>query len=146
MPFIYYWIECTHVHVYACYQFHKHCYIYMYSMEENWYMWIALIWQYNHEFSLFQTFLYILDYCSFSICISVHVHVSSLSQPFGVLKYKCVAGIMITASHNPKDDNGYKVYWSNGAQVSIHLNVLFSLHVHVQMVVVVEVIVVQVHM
>lgn len=29
--------------------------------------------------------------------------------PFSVQKYKCAVGIMVTASHNPKEDNGYKV-------------------------------------
>ena len=36
---------------------------------------------------------------------------------FGVLHHKCIAGIMITASHNPPQYNGYKVYWSYGGQV-----------------------------
>ena len=37
---------------------------------------------------------------------------------FGVQYFKADAGIMVTASHNPKWDNGYKVYWSNGCQIN----------------------------
>ena len=37
---------------------------------------------------------------------------------FALRELGCVAGINITASHNPKEYNGYKVFWSDGAQVT----------------------------
>ena len=36
---------------------------------------------------------------------------------FAVREYGCIAGVNVTASHNPKEYNGYKVYWEDGAQL-----------------------------
>ncbi|MFA5463387.1 MAG: phospho-sugar mutase, partial [Dysgonamonadaceae bacterium] len=36
---------------------------------------------------------------------------------YAIRKLGCQSGIMITASHNPKEYNGYKAYWNDGAQV-----------------------------
>jgi phosphoglucomutase len=38
---------------------------------------------------------------------------------FAVRHFKCIGGIMITASHNPKEDNGFKAYNHTGAQINL---------------------------
>ena len=52
----------------------------------------------------------------------IHVRIFESLRPtpelsFAVRYYGCQAGINVTASHNPKEYNGYKVYWSDGAQL-----------------------------
>lgn len=52
----------------------------------------------------------------------IHVRIFDALRPtpelsFAVIHYGCTAGLNITASHNPKEYNGYKVYWSDGAQL-----------------------------
>ncbi len=52
----------------------------------------------------------------------IHVRIFESLRPtpelsFAVRHYGCQAGINVTASHNPKEYNGYKVYWSDGAQL-----------------------------
>lgn len=36
---------------------------------------------------------------------------------FAIRHFKCQSGVVITASHNPKEYNGYKVYWEDGGQI-----------------------------
>lgn len=59
-------------------------------------------------------------YCSCLLCRNTSSWVDICPTPYvpySVTTYGCDAGIMVTASHNPKEDNGYKVYWGNGAQI-----------------------------
>ncbi len=55
----------------------------------------------------------------------IHVRIFDELRPtpelsFAVREYHCQAGINVTASHNPKEYNGYKVYWEDGAQLPPH--------------------------
>jgi phosphoglucomutase len=49
------------------------------------------------------------------VCFSKNT--DQLRISFTVRDKKCNAGIVLTASHNPPEYNGYKVYWNDGAQI-----------------------------
>ena len=66
------------------------------------------------------------DFAREAACVmagnGVHVRIFDALRPtpelsFAVRYYGCTAGLNVTASHNPKEYNGYKVYWSDGAQL-----------------------------
>ena len=67
-----------------------------------------------------------VEYAKEAACVmaanGIHVRLFDALRPtpelsFAVLHYGTTAGLNITASHNPKEYNGYKVYWSDGAQL-----------------------------
>ena len=69
------------------------------------------------------------EFASAAACVlaanGIHVRLFESLRPtpelsFAVRQYGCIAGINVTASHNPKEYNGYKVYWSDGAQLPPH--------------------------
>ncbi len=50
-------------------------------------------------------------------CLLLHNFVMTPLVPFGIQKFDAVCGVMVTASHNPHQDNGYKVYDSDACQI-----------------------------
>ncbi len=63
-----------------------------------------------------------LDVCSVLAGLELRVHLLPAESPtpllaFAILDLNAAAGVMVTASHNPPEYNGVKVFWDNGAQI-----------------------------
>ncbi|MGL6123231.1 MAG: phospho-sugar mutase, partial [Shewanella sp.] len=68
------------------------------------------------------SFNFAQDAASVLTAMGIKVRLTSKVAPtplvaFGVKHFNAAAGIVVTASHNPPQYNGYKVYWENGAQI-----------------------------
>lgn len=68
--------------------------------------------------------LYAIESACVLAANGIKVNIFSSLRPtpelsFAVRELNAIAGINITASHNPKEYNGYKVYWEDGAQLSL---------------------------
>lgn len=50
-------------------------------------------------------------------CVLLDKYVATPILAFAVTNIDAAVGVMVTASHNPKQDNGYKVYWNDGCQI-----------------------------
>ena len=72
--------------------------------------------RFSYEFAFATALVLVSNGISAHLFSDVHP-VPMLS--FAVREMKAVAGVMITASHNPKEYNGYKVYGSDGAQMAV---------------------------
>ena len=71
----------------------------------------------NHSQLFAKTAAEVFAYLGINVLITKEMRpVPMLS--FMVRHFKCVAGVCITASHNPPNYNGYKVYWQTGGQIT----------------------------
>jgi phosphomannomutase len=64
-----------------------------------------------------------LDTCAAMAAAGVTAHLMPHATPtpvlaFAIQRLDCDAGVMVTASHNPREDNGYKVYLGDGSQIA----------------------------
>lgn len=62
------------------------------------------------------------DTAAVMTALNIRVYLTETVSPtptiaFGINQLNTAAGVVVTASHNPPQDNGFKVYWQNGAQI-----------------------------